>query len=111
VAPGQVADGEPLTLGVRPEHLRVTSEGGDVSGEVLVAERLGGDTYLYTQITSGVMLVVQADGENATRVHDRIGVVIDGRVCHLFKQDGSAVRRARRHPLADIKDPTAHAAA
>jgi multiple sugar transport system ATP-binding protein len=111
VAPGQVAQGEPLTLGVRPEHLRVTSEGGDVSGEVLVAERLGGETYLYTRITDGLMLVVQADGENATRVHDRIGVVIDGRVCHLFKQDGSAVRRARRHPLADIKDPTAHAAA
>jgi multiple sugar transport system ATP-binding protein len=111
VAPGQVAAGEPLTLGVRPEHLRVTSEGGDVSGEVLVAERLGGETYLYTEITGGVMLVVQADGENATRVHDRIGVVIDGRVCHLFKQDGSAVRRAMRHPLADIKDPTAHAAA
>ena len=111
VAPGQVAEGEPLTLGVRPEHLRVTSEGGDVGGEVLVAERLGGDTYLYTQISDGLMLVVQADGENATRVHDRIEVVIDGRVCHLFKQGGSAVRRARRHPLADIKDPTAHAAA
>jgi multiple sugar transport system ATP-binding protein len=111
VAPGQVAEGERLTLGVRPEHLRVTSEGGDVSGEVLVAERLGGETYLYTRITDGLMLVVQADGENPTRVHDRIGVVIDGRVCHLFKQDGSAVRRARRHPLADIKDPTAHAAA
>jgi multiple sugar transport system ATP-binding protein len=111
VAPGQVAQGEPLTLGIRPEHLRVTPERGDVSGEVLVAERLGGNTYLYTQIADGVMLVVQADGENATRVHDRIQVVIDGRLCHLFKQDGSAVRRARRHPLADIKDPTAHAAA
>jgi multiple sugar transport system ATP-binding protein len=111
VAPGQVADGEALTLGIRPEHLGVTSDGGDVSGEVVVAERLGGDTYLYTQIADGVMLVVQADGENPTKVHDRIGVVIDGRVCHLFKQDGSAVRRAKRHPLADIKDPTAHAAA
>ena len=72
-------------------------------------ERLGGETYLYTQITDGVMLVVQADGENATRVHDRIGVVIDGPVCHLFKQDGSAVR-PRQASLADIKDPTAHAA-
>jgi multiple sugar transport system ATP-binding protein len=111
VAPGQVTQGEALTLGVRPEHLGVTREGGDVIGEVLVAERLGGETYLYTQIADGVMLVVQADGENATRVHDRIGVVIDGRVCHLFKRDGSAVRRAHRHPLADIKDPTAHAAA
>jgi multiple sugar transport system ATP-binding protein len=111
VAPGQVVEGEALTLGVRPEHLRTTAEGGDVSGEVLVAERLGGQTYLYTQIAEGVMLVVQADGENPSRVHDRVGIAIDGRVCHLFKQDGSAVRRAMRHPLADIKDPTAHAAA
>ena len=42
VAPGQVAEGEPLTLGVRPEHLRVTSEGGDLSGEVLVGSDQGG---------------------------------------------------------------------
>jgi multiple sugar transport system ATP-binding protein len=111
VAPGQVSEGEPLTLGVRPEHLSTTTQGGDVSGEVLVAERLGGETYLYTQIADGVMLVVQADGENASRVHDHVGIVIDGRVCHLFKEDGLAVRRAKRHPLADIKDPTAHVAA
>jgi multiple sugar transport system ATP-binding protein len=110
VAPGQVQNGEALTLGVRPEHLRVGSE-GDVNGEVIVAERLGGETYLYTQIGDGVILVVQADGENATRVHDKVAVAIDGRACHLFKADGSAVQRARRHPLADIKDPTAHAAA
>jgi multiple sugar transport system ATP-binding protein len=110
VAPGQVQNGESLTLGVRPEHLRVGSE-GDVNGEVVVAERLGGETYLYTQISDGVMLVVQADGENATRVHDKVAIVIDGRACHLFKADGSAVQRAMRHPLADIKDPTAHAAA
>ena len=55
VASGQVAEGETLTLGVRPEHLRVTSEGGDVNGEVLVAERLGGETYLYTQIIDGMI--------------------------------------------------------
>jgi multiple sugar transport system ATP-binding protein len=110
VAPGQVQDGDPLTLGVRPEHLRVASE-GDVQGEVLVAERLGGETYLYTQITDGSMLVVQADGENATRVHDKVAIAIDSGSCHLFKADGSAVQRAMRHPLADIKDPTAHAAA
>ena len=111
VAPGQVTEGESLTLGIRPEHLRVTREDGDLSGEVLVAERLGGETYLYIQIAEDVSLVVQADGENAARVHDRVEVAIDGRTCHLFKSDGSAVQRAMRHPLADIKDPTAHVAA
>ena len=105
VAPGQVAPGEPLTLGIRPEHLQVTREGGDVTGEVLVAERLGGDTYLYTQIADGVMLVVQADGENPTRVHDRIGMQIDPETCHLFDSSGKAVPRARRHPMADLRRP------
>ena len=93
-----------LTLGVRPEHLRVAGE-GDVNGEVLVAERLGGETYLYTQIADGVMLVVQADGENATRVHDKVAVVIDGRACHLFKRDGSAVQRARAPPARRHQGP------
>jgi multiple sugar transport system ATP-binding protein len=115
VQPGHVGVGEAVTLGVRPEHLRTGGGGGggrgQVEGEVLVAERLGGETYLYTQIAKGVMLVVQADGENPTRVHDKVAVAIDGRACHLFKVDGSAVQRAQRHPLADIKDPTAHAAA
>ncbi|MGH6805632.1 MAG: ABC transporter ATP-binding protein [Ensifer adhaerens] len=110
VAPGQVQNGEALTLGVRPEHLRIAGQ-GDIDGEVLVAERLGGETYLYTRIAEGVMLVVQADGEDATRVHDRVAIAIDGRACHLFKGDGGAVQRALRHPLADIKDPTAHVAA
>jgi multiple sugar transport system ATP-binding protein len=110
VVAGQVAPGEAVTLGIRPEHLRITAGDGDIGGEVLVAERLGGQTYLYTQIAGGMMLVVQADGENANRVHDRIGIGIDGRLCHLFKGDGSAVRRAKRHPLADIKDSSANAA-
>ena len=60
-----------MTFGVRPEHLR-PGEGGPIEGEVLVAERLGGETYLYVQIAPGEMLVVQADGENPTRVHERV---------------------------------------
>jgi hypothetical protein len=32
-----------------PEHLKVTREGGCVSGEVMVAERLEGEAFRYTQ--------------------------------------------------------------
>jgi len=110
VEAGRVKGGETVSLGVRPEHLRTVAE-APTTGEVLVAERLGGDTYLYTQITDGVSLVVQADGENPTRVHDRVGIEINGQFCHLFTSDGLAVPHRERHPLANIKDPTAHFAA
>jgi multiple sugar transport system ATP-binding protein len=108
VESGQVAVGDPVTFGVRPEHLR-PSEGGLIEGEVLVAERLGGETYLYVQIAPGEMLVVQADGENPTRVHERTAIHVNAANCHLFDQSGAAVRRLQRHPLADMKRPTAKA--
>jgi len=108
VQSGQVAVGDPVTFGVRPEHLR-PGESGLIEGEVLVAERLGGETYLYVQIAPGEMLVVQADGENPTRVHERTAIHVNAANCHLFDESGAAVPRLQRHPLADMKRPTAKA--
>jgi multiple sugar transport system ATP-binding protein len=94
--------GEELTVGVRPEHLR-PSDKGDLAGEVKVVERLGGETFLYTQIAGGSMLVIQADGEITTTVRERIEVSIDPETCHLFDSKGLALERSRRHPLADLR--------
>ncbi|WP_207483855.1 ABC transporter ATP-binding protein [Arenibaculum pallidiluteum] len=102
VAPGRVRPGDSVTLGVRPEHLR-PAESGEIAGEVMVVERLGGETYLYTRLADGEMIVIQADGEIPTRVHERIAVRLDPATCHLFDEAGLAVERARRHPLADIR--------
>src|ERR671912_599674 len=70
---GHVAVGDPVTLGVRPEHMR-PAESGELAGEVMVVERLGGETFLYTQVPGDAMVVIQADGEIPTRVHERIAV-------------------------------------
>ena len=105
VQPGRLKVGETVTLGVRPEHLRPT-EAGEVGGEVVVVERLGGETFLYTQLNSGDMLVIQADGEIPTVVHERIMVKLDPGTCHLFDGTGLAVDRPERHPLADIRRAT-----
>ena len=90
---GTLAIGDVVTLGIRPEHLRLTSRGGTVQGEVLVAERLGGETYLYLQTEGGETLVVQAEGNNANQLHDRVSVQIEGEFCHLFNLQGEAIAR------------------
>src|SRR3954467_3502483 len=59
VQPGRLRTGDAVTLGVRPEHLQPSGE-GDLVGDVTVVERLGGETFLYTQLASGEMMVVQA---------------------------------------------------
>jgi multiple sugar transport system ATP-binding protein len=102
VQPGRLQPGAKVTLGVRPEHLR-PGDRGELMGEVLVVERLGGETFLYTQLPDQRMIVVQADGEIPTRVHDRIAVELNAAHCHLFDEAGLAVERAERHPLADMR--------
>jgi multiple sugar transport system ATP-binding protein len=109
VQPGRLRAGDAVMLGVRPEHLR-PAEAGEIAGEVMVVERLGGETFLYTQVAGGDMMVIQADGEIPTRVHERIAIRLNPATCHLFDADGLAVERAQRHPLADMRRPTARKA-
>ena len=98
-----------VTLGVRPEHLAVADD-GHLKGEVLVAERLGGATFLYTAVENLPTLTIEAHGENPARIHDRLGIKIDGASCHVFTESGEAVPRAMRHPMAEMKRPTGRTA-
>jgi len=102
VKPGRQKPGDKVTLGVRPEHMRPAAS-GEISGEVMVVERLGGETFLYTQLEDGAMIIIQADGEIPTGVHDRITVKLDPATCHLFDGGGLAFERTQRHPLANLR--------
>jgi multiple sugar transport system ATP-binding protein len=102
---GRLHAGDKVTLGVRPEHLS-PGKTGDLVGEVAVAERLGGETYLYLRIPDQPLVVVQAAGGDPTRVHDRVALHIDPETCHLFDAEGRALAHLQRHPLADSTHPT-----
>jgi multiple sugar transport system ATP-binding protein len=102
VRAGSQKVGDAVTLGVRPEHMRLGVE-GEVTGEVKVVERLGGETFLYTQLQDGAMVIVQTDGEIPTGVHERVVIKLDPSSCHLFDAEGLSVERLQRHPLANLR--------
>jgi multiple sugar transport system ATP-binding protein len=108
VANCEIGPGTKVTLGVRPEHMRTAPE-GELAGDVAVAERLGGETYLYLRVPEQPLVVIQADGNNPTRVHERVAVRIEPGTCHLFDAEGRALPSLRRHPLADMRQPTLQA--
>jgi multiple sugar transport system ATP-binding protein len=81
---------EPVTLGVRPEHLHLSQQ-GEFHGEVIIAERLGSETYLYVQTDDGKRVTIETRGDSTARIHDRVGVQVDGRNCHLFNSSGEAI--------------------
>ena len=103
VAAGSLRPQAKVTLGVRPEHVLTAPDASKLQGEVLVVERLGGTTYVHVRVDGGDMLIVQVDGENPVRMHDRVGLGFNTEHCHLFDESGLALTRSARHPLADQK--------
>src|SRR5690348_3318853 len=51
------------TIGVRPEHLALSTSGGEWKAMVNVAEHLGSDTFLHVNSEQAGPLTVRADGE------------------------------------------------
>jgi multiple sugar transport system ATP-binding protein len=47
-----------------------------VNGEMLVVERLGGQTYIYVKIAGGDTLVVQTDGDNSSQLRDLLSTLV-----------------------------------
>ena len=99
VKPKTLSVGDRATLGIRPEHLRLDRNNPSVNGEVLVVERLGGETFLYIKIAGGETIVVQTDGDNPAIMHDYVPIYINGELCHLFDRDGEAISKVHRHHL------------
>jgi multiple sugar transport system ATP-binding protein len=93
--------GDRLSLGIRPEHLRPAAE-GPLAGEIMVVERLGGQTYLYVQVSEKTLAIVEADGDSRARPHERVALAFQASDCHLFDSEGRAVPQLNPHPLADL---------
>jgi multiple sugar transport system ATP-binding protein len=91
--------GDEVTLGIRPEGLRLDA-GGPIAGTVTLVERLGGLTLLHVSAEGEQDLTVQIEGSDATRTHASIRLAIDPAACHLFDKSGQAMPHSRRHPLA-----------
>ncbi len=77
------------TIGIRPEHIAVSAEGGPWSGVVGVSEHLGSDTFFHIHDTGlGDMITVRADGEVGFRHGDRVSLTPRMDVLHKFDANG-----------------------
>lgn len=83
-----VAAGTPLVLGVRPEHLQVTAApGSGLQGAVVVAERLGGETYFHVRVADKTV-IAKAGGDSTIAVGECVSMRFDTMQTHVFVPDG-----------------------
>jgi multiple sugar transport system ATP-binding protein len=96
---GAARVGDTVTLGIRPEGLRINPT-GPITATVALVERLGGLTLLHVNAEGNQEISVQIEGSDPTRAHDQIRLAVDPLACHLFDQAGLALPQSGRHPLA-----------
>ena len=83
--------GDEITLGIRPEHLKVSKDLKNAwKGKVFVVEKLGSDTFLYLE-KEGEPLVVETDGDSKIKVGETINVVFNPDKCHVFNKSREVI--------------------
>jgi multiple sugar transport system ATP-binding protein len=92
IADGAIKPDDAVTLGIRPEHLRIADPvNAMLTGEVQIAEQLGGETYLYVSLPSGEPLVIEIQGQSPRKPGEQIGIDFDRADAHIFDAGGRAV--------------------
>ena len=94
-SPGEeITTGEPIKVGVRPEHLELTENSDTkLQGEVFAVERLGGETYLYVNTEKNEELTVHAAGDKVVSVGDLVSIGFSSKNCHLFNERGQVFEK------------------
>ena len=97
---------ETLTLGIRPEDLRIepvgersidTGSAGEVlAGRVLLVERLGGTSHIHFDLQeSGTRMMASVTNDRLPEIGEAITVRVPSERVHLFGADGKAISSAR----------------
>lgn len=84
-----VTAGQPVTLGIRPEHL--SPGNGGLRATVRLAEYLGSENMFYAALADGSEIAVKADGLAKAAIGSTLAISLNPAACHLFDADGTAI--------------------
>src|SRR5438445_3685011 len=79
------------TIGIRPEHINISTTAGEWKATVGVAEHLGSDTFLHVEADGIGTVNVRADGAVVEKHGDTVYLTPDKTKLHRFGADGKAL--------------------
>jgi multiple sugar transport system ATP-binding protein len=85
---GLPANGD-LSIGLRPEAVRVAHGETAVRAKVELVERLGERTLVYAKLSDGQPITAEDEGYSKVKMGDDVGLIIDGSAAHAFAPDGT----------------------
>ncbi|MET3925739.1 sn-glycerol-3-phosphate ABC transporter ATP-binding protein UgpC [Devosia sp. 2618] len=86
----------PVSIGIRPEHLRLVAEGAApaglvLEGKVVIVEELGAESFVHLDLPDNTRIIVRA-GRDAGRLGHTARVALDFERALLFAADGLRLR-------------------
>ena len=78
------------TMGVRPEHMAIARDTGQMAGTVSHIEKLGGETLVYVNVPDQGLLTVRLFGEHSFVMDEAVFVTPDAN--RAFHFDGAGLR-------------------
>jgi multiple sugar transport system ATP-binding protein len=85
---------ETLSIGLRPEAVRVGSGKSATKATVELVERLGERTLVYARLTDGQAITAEDQGDCRLKIGNEVALKIDGAAAYVFGPDGTGYRRA-----------------
>ena len=79
------------TIGVRPEHVLLSTTAGDWQGKVNVAEHLGSDTFLHIDADGIGTITARGTGDFPARAGDTVYLTPDKSRIHRFNERGLSI--------------------
>ncbi|MFG6157480.1 ABC transporter ATP-binding protein [Halomonas sp. 1390] len=93
--------GAALTLGVRPEHLRLAEAHGDNAFEIVNVEYLGNEVYVYLEPHAGdTLLIHRSEAPSQWQIGQRVALVPETEHVHLFDAEDQALGLTTRRQVA-----------
>jgi len=86
--------GETMTLGIRPDHVKVSAQGslqGSLQGRVELVEELGENHLLHVDIGEERPLTVREPGDARHAAGQEVGLSLVPEACRLFRESGEAL--------------------
>jgi multiple sugar transport system ATP-binding protein len=77
-------------LGFRPEAVSITKEGGQISGTVVVVERLGDRSLVHVRQGDGSIIVAQEGGKTDVAAGSGVQLQVDSNQLHIFDEAGKS---------------------
>ena len=79
-------------LGIRPEHLAISNESGQIPGRISHVEKLGGETLIYVSTEDHGLLTVRLFGEHDYEVDVPVFLTVDPARAFHFDASGQRIR-------------------